>query len=50
MANVHSESLSIQKLINGEDNIDKVNKFMQDDLGFERERNFKIKEKLKVEE
>lgn len=50
MSGVQSEAHSIQKLINGEDNVDKVNKFMQDDLGYERERNFKITEKIKAEE
>jgi hypothetical protein len=31
--------MNIQRMINGEDNIDKVNKYMQEDLTYERGRN-----------
>lgn len=31
-------------MVNGEDNVDKVNKYMGDDLHYERDRNHKIKQ------
>lgn len=34
-------------MINSEDNVDKVNKFMNDDLLYERDRNHKIKQQIK---
>ena len=34
-------------MINGEDNVDKVNKYMQEDLGYERDRNQKLKSQIK---
>lgn len=34
-------------MINGEDNVDKVNKYMNDDLVYERDRNHKIKQQIK---
>jgi hypothetical protein len=34
-------------MVNGEDNVDKVNKYMQDDLAYERDRNLKIKHQIK---
>ena len=37
-------------MINDEDKVDKVNKYMQDDLAYERNRNDKIKSQLKEEE
>jgi hypothetical protein len=36
------ETMNIQRMINGEDNIDKVNKYMQEDLAYERGRNQKL--------
>lgn len=38
------ESGELQKIINEEDNVDKVNKYMNDDLIYERDRNHKIKQ------
>ena len=29
------DSMNLQRMINGEDNMDKVNRYMQEDLGFE---------------
>ena len=37
----------LQGLINSEDNVDKVNKYMSDDLVYERDRNHKLKSKIK---
>lgn len=37
----------LQALINSEDNVDKVNKYMSDDLVYERDRNHKLKLKIK---
>jgi hypothetical protein len=37
----------LQGLINSEDNVDKVNKYMSDDLIYERDRNHKLKLKIK---
>jgi hypothetical protein len=34
-------------MLNSEDNVDKVNKYMQDDLAYERDRNHKIKSQIK---
>jgi hypothetical protein len=34
-------------MLNSDDNVDKVNKFMQDDLIYERDRNLKIKNSTK---
>ena len=31
-------------MLNNEDNVDKVNKYMQDDLAYEKDRNQKIKQ------
>lgn len=41
------DSTDIQRLLNGEDNVDKVNKYMQDDLAYERDRNLKVKSQIK---
>jgi hypothetical protein len=41
------ESAELQKVVNGEDNIDKVNKYMSDDLAYERDRNIKVKSQIK---
>jgi hypothetical protein len=35
--------MSLHRMINGEDNVDKVNKYMSDDLTYERDRNQKLK-------
>lgn len=37
----------LQNLINSEDNVDKTNKYMSDDLIYERDRNHKLKTKIK---
>lgn len=37
------EASDLQKIINDEDNVDKVNKYMSDDLVYERDRNHKLK-------
>ena len=37
------EAQEINRMLNNEDNVDKVNKYMQDDLAYERDRNHKIK-------
>lgn len=34
-------------MINSDDNVDKVNKYMSDDLVYERDRNHKLKSKIK---
>ena len=34
-------------MLNNEDNVDKVNKYMQDDLAYEKDRNHKIKQQIK---
>ena len=34
-------------MLNNEDNVDKVNKYMQDDLAYEKDRNQKIKQQIK---
>ena len=41
------ETSEVQRLVNGEDNVDKVNKYMQDDLAYERDRNLKVKSQIK---
>lgn len=41
------DSVELQRLVTGEDNVDKVNKFMQDDLAYERDRNLKVKSQIK---
>ena len=37
-------------MLNGDDKLDKVNRYMQDDLVFERDRNLKVRQKIKDEE
>lgn len=37
----------LQNMINSDDNVDKVNKYMSDDLVYERDRNHKLKSKIK---
>ena len=37
----------LQIMINSDDNVDKVNKYMSDDLVYERDRNHKLKSKIK---
>ena len=37
-------------MINGEDDLDKVNRYMQDDLAYERDRNLSLQGKLKEED
>jgi len=44
------ESMNLQRMINGEDNLDKVNKYMQEDLSYERERNQKLKNSIREQE
>jgi hypothetical protein len=41
------EQSEITRMLNSEDNVDKVNKYMQDDLAYERDRNHKIKSQIK---
>ena len=41
------EGHELNIVINCEDDVDKVNKFMQDDLAYERDRNYKIKQQIK---
>lgn len=50
MQHYTKETLNLQRMINGEDNVDKVNKYMQEDLSFERERNQKLKNQIKEHE
>ena len=33
-------------MISGEDNVDKVNKYMGEDLAYEKDRNFKLKKQI----
>lgn len=42
--------MNIQRMINGEDNIDKVNKYMQEDLTYERGRNQKLQISLQEQD
>ncbi len=44
----HTEN--VQDCIRNEDNMDKVNKFMQDDLKYERDRNLGLQDKIKETE
>ena len=37
------KSTEIYDVLNNEDNVDRVNKYMKDDLMYERERNHKLK-------
>ena len=37
----------LQRQINSEDNVDKVNRYMQDDLAYERDRNQAARQKIK---
>jgi hypothetical protein len=37
------ESTEYYDILNSEDNVDRVNKYMKDDLAYERERNQKLK-------
>lgn len=39
LGRMDEESSDIHKAINGEDNVDRVNRYMQDDLALERDRN-----------
>lgn len=41
------DASELNKMLNGEDNIDKVNRYMQDDLAYERDKNLKIKQQIK---
>jgi hypothetical protein len=42
IAFIHKDQLEVNRMINHEDNIDKVNQYMQDDLVYERDRNYKM--------
>ncbi len=42
--------MDLQRMINGEDNIDKVNKYMQEDLVYERDRNAKLSSSIKEQD
>jgi hypothetical protein len=33
----------MQRMLNGDDKMDKVNRYMQDDLVYERDRNLKVR-------
>lgn len=44
------ETMDLQRMINGEDNIDKVNKYMQEDLVYERDRNAKLSSSIKEQD
>jgi hypothetical protein len=37
-------------MLNGDDKTDKANRYMQDDLVYERDRNIKVRQKIKDEE
>ena len=40
----------MQRILEGENKFDKVNKYLQDDLTYERDRNLKVRQKIKEEE
>ena len=41
-----NEQSDVQRMIGGDDNVDKVNKYMKEDLNYERDRNQKLKAKI----
>jgi len=43
-------SQELQQLVNGEDNMDKANRYMHDDLAYEKDRNSKLHAKVQDEE
>lgn len=50
MGMVEKDQKSLQRMLNGDDKVDKVNRYMQDDLLYERDRNMKLNDKIKEEE
>jgi len=40
----------LQRRLNDEDNVDKANRYMHDDLSYEKDRNDSLREKVKEEE
>lgn len=42
--------LNLQRILDGENKVDKVNSYLQDDLTYERDRNLKVRSKIKEEE
>lgn len=40
------QSAEVYDLLHNEDNVDRVNNYMHDDLTYERERNFKLKAQI----
>lgn len=40
------DSTEVYDMLNSEDNVDRVNKYMKDDLVYERERNQKLKQQI----
>ena len=47
---VSKDANALQKIIAGEDNTDKMNKYMNDDLSYEKDRNQKLQQRIKGEE
>ena len=41
------EASELKKLLQSEDNVDKVNNYMNEDLVYERDRNHKVKQQIK---
>ncbi len=42
--------MNLQRVINSEDNVDKVNRYMNEDLIYERDRNQKLKGSIREQE
>ena len=45
-----ADQINLQRILDGENKFDKVNKYLQDDLAYERDRNIKVRNKIKEEE
>ena len=45
-----ADQINLQRILDGENKFDKVNKYLQDDLAYERDRNIKDRNKTKEEE
>lgn len=41
------EASELQKILSTEDNVDKVNNYMREDIIFERDKNHKVKQQIK---
>lgn len=45
-----ADQINLQRILDGENKFDKVNRYLQDDLAYERDRNIKVRNKIKEEE